>query len=306
MSTYSDRQIDVYLAHVGLPFNIDTAREQIQRDALEFLTKLQRHHMARVPFESLSLHYSTHRTLSLDPEDLFSKIVKGSRGGYCMELNAFFATVLRSLDYSLFSVGARVCMGGVYGGWNHQLNIITIHGRRYVVDVGFGSNGPLQPNLLEDGREFPQVAPARGKLEYKALPIHTDASQRMWEYSTQADPTSPWQPMYAFAEVEFFPADFEVMNLSTMTSPRSFFVQAVMCMRTILDDRTGEPIGLLILLGNYVKRQLGGQSEIVENLETEAQRVEALRKWFQVEIGPGEQKAIQGLASELRPKKGNA
>ena len=193
-----------------------------------------------------------------------------------MELNEFFATVLRSLGYPLFSVGGRVCTGGVYGGWNHQLNIVTINGRRYVVDVGFGSNGPLQPNTLEDGREFPQISPARGKLEYKALPIHTDASQRVWEYSTQADPTSPWKPMYAFTEVEFFPADFEVMNLTTMTSPRSFFVQAVMCMRTILDDKTGKPIGLLILLRDYVKRQLGGQAEILENLETEAQRVEAL------------------------------
>ncbi|KAK0750104.1 hypothetical protein B0T18DRAFT_389585 [Schizothecium vesticola] len=217
--------------------------------------------MARVPFESLSLHYSMHRTLSFGPDDLLSKIVKGS-GGYCMELNTFFVSVLRSLNYPLFSVGGRVGMGGAYGGWNHQLNIVTIDCRRYVVDVRFCSNGPLQPNPPEDGREFPQIAPARGKLECKALPIHTDASQLLPCRFRSDEP------------------HHHEMNLTSMTSPRNFFVYAVMYIRTILDDRTGKLIGLLILLRDYVKRQLGGHAEIIENLETKAWRVAALRKWF--------------------------
>lgn len=79
---------------------------------------LQLRHMARVPFESLTLHYSKHHRLSLDLEDLFEKIVGKGRGGYCMEVNAFFGAVLRSLGYTLINVGGRVKAGdGEYKGW---------------------------------------------------------------------------------------------------------------------------------------------------------------------------------------------
>ncbi|CAI4216100.1 unnamed protein product [Parascedosporium putredinis] len=95
--------------------------------------RLVRHHLAAVPFESLSLHYSPRRTLSVDPEDLFRKIVRppraaldspndeddnaaaaaagvhpdgDRRGGYCMEVNTLLASVLRGLGYDVLSVGA--------------------------------------------------------------------------------------------------------------------------------------------------------------------------------------------------------
>jgi arylamine N-acetyltransferase len=55
--------------------------------------------------------------LSLDPEDLFRKIVENGRGGYCMEVSAFFGTVLRSLGFRLYSAGARVKGPSGYKGW---------------------------------------------------------------------------------------------------------------------------------------------------------------------------------------------
>ncbi|KAJ5472788.1 hypothetical protein N7530_006789 [Penicillium desertorum] len=43
-------------------------------------------------------------------ESVFEKIVDGNsdRGGYCMENNTLFGTVLRSLGYNTTSVGGRV------------------------------------------------------------------------------------------------------------------------------------------------------------------------------------------------------
>jgi arylamine N-acetyltransferase len=76
-----------------------------------------------VPFENLSLHYSQTHLLSLDPEDLFVKIVDRKRGGYCMENNAFFGAVLRSLGYDLINAGARIAdavvgkTGDGFEGW---------------------------------------------------------------------------------------------------------------------------------------------------------------------------------------------
>jgi arylamine N-acetyltransferase len=87
-------------------------------NALEQLALLQRQHLAWVPFENLSLHYSRWRQISLHPEDLFKKIVQSpGRGGYCMENNALFAILLRTLGYKVRSCGARTHDGKLFGGW---------------------------------------------------------------------------------------------------------------------------------------------------------------------------------------------
>lgn len=102
MATYTDQQLTQYLAHIDFP------RDRHPPDQLALLTALQQRHIARVPFDSIALHYSPHRLLSLDAEDLFQKIVLNSRGGYCMEVNALFAIVVRSLGFSVYSAGGRV------------------------------------------------------------------------------------------------------------------------------------------------------------------------------------------------------
>ena len=64
--------------------------------------------MATVAFENLALHYSTHHSVILDLDFLFDKMVVRAKGGYCMENNRFFATILRTLGYTVLSCGARV------------------------------------------------------------------------------------------------------------------------------------------------------------------------------------------------------
>lgn len=187
-----------------------------------------------------------------------------------------------------------------------MVNLVTIHGQRYLVDVGFGSNGPPNPVPLEHNHEFIGIAPMRGRLQYRNLEEHTDPSQRVWVYSAQENGDAPWKDMYHFVETEFMSGDFEVMNLRTMTTPQSFFVQSVMCMCTILNEESGKPVGLLILHRDYVKRRMGADSEIIEHLESEEQRVKALAKHFGIVLSPEEQGGIRGLASELRGNGGHA
>jgi len=117
MATYTEEQIARYLGHIGYRQDVRQVRQSVASDPLRCLTALQKHHMARVPFESLALHYSKHRVLSLSPEDLFAKIVLKGRGGYCMEVNTFFATVLRSVGFTLISTGGRVKKPHGYTGW---------------------------------------------------------------------------------------------------------------------------------------------------------------------------------------------
>jgi arylamine N-acetyltransferase len=299
MTGYAPEQIQLYFRHIGLP--VDDYHSRINADPLGFLTTLMHRHLARIPFDSLALHYSPHRTLSLHPQALFHKLVVRGRGGYCMEVNTFFATVLRTLGYTLYSAGGRVSVAGVRSGWNHMLNLVTINDTRYVVDVGFGSNDALHPIPLKDG-EFDLIAPVRGKLEYRALAHHSDPSQRVWVYSVQQSEQAPWEDMYSFVEVEFFPEDFRVMNMTTSSAPQSFFVQNVMCMRVLLKEGTDEPEGVIILHRDYVKRRVGDKVEILQMLETEEDRLKVLQEWFSITLGEDEKAAIRGLPSELRRK----
>ncbi|KAL2143408.1 hypothetical protein VTI28DRAFT_10462 [Corynascus sepedonium] len=300
MYTYTDKQLSRYLDHIGYR---QDARQEALEDPLGCLTRVQHRHMARVPFESLSLHYSRNRLLSLDLEDLFKKIVENGRGGYCMEVNAFFATILRTLGFTLYSAGGRVNGPNGYEGWSHMVNIVTINGERYLVDVGYGSNGMPHPVLLQHDHEFVGIAPTRGRLQYRNLPEeHADPGQRVWMYSMKEDEAAPWRDQYHFTETEFLPCDFEVMNLRVMTAPQSFFVQTVLCLWTLLDEEKKEPVGLLILARDYVKRRIGAESSIIEQLETEEQRVRALEKYFGIVLSAEERKGIRGLASELKAK----
>ena len=128
--TYSKPQISAYFTHISLPQRhqshaFSVASSDSVDEQLGFLTSLQRHQLCKIPFENLAIHYSPHHTVSLDPEHLYSKIVANNRGrgGYCMENNCFFGTVLRTLGFKHYSAGARVSDGvsggaeGMFGGW---------------------------------------------------------------------------------------------------------------------------------------------------------------------------------------------
>lgn len=114
--SYSEEQLYQYFDCISLP---DKYRLKLSshghdatkpEDQLSFLTNLQKYHLAAIPFENLELHYSPTKTISLEPQFLFQKIVlrEDGRGGRCMETNCLFGTVLRSLGFDVYSAGARV------------------------------------------------------------------------------------------------------------------------------------------------------------------------------------------------------
>ena len=114
-SSYSKDQLQKYFDRISLP---DDNRKQLLSDGqsatldeqLSFLAQLMKYHLATIPFENLELHYSPTKTVSLDPQFLFQKMVlrADGRGGHCMETNCLFGTVIRSLGFDVYSAGARV------------------------------------------------------------------------------------------------------------------------------------------------------------------------------------------------------
>ncbi|OLN89991.1 Arylamine N-acetyltransferase 2 [Colletotrichum chlorophyti] len=297
--SYSEEQLDRYFNHIGYP------RDWHASDPLQRLAELQAHQLARVPFESLTLHYSKHRLISLDLQDLFDKVVVEGKGGYCMELNALFGAVLKGLGYDVLSVGGKIMGDERFGGWSHMLNLINIDGQRYMVDVGFGKGAAMVPVPLykETGHEFTTIAPLQGKLVYEQLEQNTDPNQRMWVYYSTDTADGPFRRRNCFTEQEFFAEDFEVMNWAVMTRPTSFFVKTVLAMRTILDPKAHKAVGTLVLFKDEVKRKIGDKVELLETLQNEAERVKAIEKYFFISLKPTEQRAIRGMPTELLEKK---
>jgi N-hydroxyarylamine O-acetyltransferase len=73
------------------------------------LAGLQLAHLRAVPFENLDV--LSRRPISLQPADLYTKIVARRRGGFCYELNGLFATLLRRLGFQV-TLLAATCPGG--------------------------------------------------------------------------------------------------------------------------------------------------------------------------------------------------
>jgi arylamine N-acetyltransferase len=299
MTILSQDQLAGYLACVS--FDPPTHGDAPSLAALSSLVKL---HVATFPFESLSLHYSQTRRLSLKVDDIYAKMINTGRGGYCMEQNALFGAVLRTLGYRLYSTGGRVSFataglpGDKFLGWNHMVNIVTVNKERYLVDVGFGRTNPCRPVPLSDSAETTGIGEQRLRVYQRTLAQHSDDSQKSWVYSHKENEAGDWTDGYAFTEIEFFPEDFEVMNLNTMTNPSSFFVQCVMCVKVILGE-AGEPVGLLILFNGELKRQIGAGEEILETFKTEGERLAGLKKWFGISLDAEQKRGIVGLPSEL-------
>jgi arylamine N-acetyltransferase len=152
-ATYTKDQITKYFNRLGLPEeqrNYDVS-ELSPEDTLQYLTLLQKLQLATIPFENINLHYSTHHSVSVHPEALFRKVIgdNNGRGGYCMENNRLFGTLLNSLGFTLYSGGARVFGDGAWTGWSHMVNLVTIGEKKYHVDVGFCADGPTIPMPLE-------------------------------------------------------------------------------------------------------------------------------------------------------------
>ena len=119
---YTREQIDAYLSYISFPVTKHkaiTPESSRTEGGLTYLSALQKCQLSNVPFENLLLHYSKERLISIDKDDLFEKIVasKNGRGGYCMENNTFFGTILKTMGFEVIPTGARVLLSGGSGGW---------------------------------------------------------------------------------------------------------------------------------------------------------------------------------------------
>ncbi|KAJ5272215.1 hypothetical protein N7524_005484 [Penicillium chrysogenum] len=312
--TYTDQQLESYLDRIGYSHSdqsesniLQHLRQHIENDALSALSELQRRHLAAIPWGNSGLHYSQHHTISLNPQNLFEKMVERRLDGYCMENTGIFFIVLRSLGYLVYATGGRVSHAaskglddGLYLPLGHMILIVVIDGMKYMVDVGFGNNCATAPLLLQEGATATAIAPSEMRIVRERIAEFTDPNQKIWIYQTRYNPESKWLDQVCFSDVEFLPQDFGVMNFSVSQSRTSWFTQFFVCIRMILDQSGTEIIGQCVMSGKEVKERLRGQTEILQVLQTEEDRVRALAKYFDMHLRESEIQGIRGMTSELK------
>jgi N-hydroxyarylamine O-acetyltransferase len=202
--------LDAYFARIGY----SGPREP----TLATLGALHRLHPAAIPFENLDVLVG--RPIDLAPSAVDAKLIERRRGGFCYEHNSLFKRVLESLGFAVEGLSARVRWmeepGTPPRPPTHMALRVTIEGRPWLADVGFGGCVPTAPLRL-DTRE-PQPTDYE---TYRVVPI--DDGQRV-EALIGAD----WQPLYEFRPHAVADADYELGNWYVCTHPQSRFRTTLM------------------------------------------------------------------------------
>ncbi|KAL4797187.1 putative N-acetyltransferase family protein [Aspergillus venezuelensis] len=322
MSIYTESQLKTYLNRINYPSPsshdpLTHLKSSISKIPLQALKTLQRYHLSSIPWGNTALHYSQHHSISTHPSAVFEKLVIRRLDGYCMENTNLLYGVLRSLGYVVYPAAGRVSKSVgdpsvkgqdvKFGSLGHMVLIVTIGAEKYMVDVGFGNNNPTSPLSLQSKTTAKNHPGTLMRLVKEPLPEAVDQSQKFWMYQVTYTTTpaheTDWQTMYAFSEAETLPQDFAMMNVNTSQTPSSWFTQTVVCVKHIFEESGDEEglraAGMYVLTEREVKKRAGGKAEVVMKLENEEDRVEALKRWFGIELAEYEVQGIRGMGSEL-------
>lgn len=103
-------------------------------------------HQCHVTFENLDT-YKYNRDISLAITDIFQKVIKEKRGGYCFELNGLFTQLLKELGYQAYSCMCRIVRNKNFTPPTlHRGILVDIDNQLYFCDVGYG--GPMPPGAV--------------------------------------------------------------------------------------------------------------------------------------------------------------
>jgi N-hydroxyarylamine O-acetyltransferase len=194
---------------------------------VEGLRALQRAHRLAIPFENLDMALG--RTIAIDSDAVFDKLVTRSRGGYCFEQNRLFLDALDALGFEARPLLARVVLQGAepVPAQTHTFSLVTFRqpdGRvsEWIADPGFGgAYAPPMPLVDGETAESPDGALYRLTRD----PLHGWVLSRNGRKETTDGRGSAigWQDQYVFSLAPVFPADLMVSNHFVQTSPHSSF-----------------------------------------------------------------------------------
>lgn len=201
--------LDAYLARIGLGL--------LPEATAEGLLIIQRAHRLSIPFENLDVRLG--RGISLDPDQVFDKLVHRRRGGYCFEQNQLFLRGLTALGFDARPLLARVwLMADDVPPRTHTINLVQIDGEPWIADAGFGGSYAPPMKLFEGSTA---AGPDAAQFRLSLTEDHGWLLERRGDPATTDGRTThqDWQAQYSFTLDNIAAADLELSN--HWTSSRS-------------------------------------------------------------------------------------
>jgi N-hydroxyarylamine O-acetyltransferase len=221
MTMTDDPQVDLdaYCARIGYT--------GARTPTIETLRALHELHPAAFTFEAIDVLLD--RGIDLAPAAVDSKMIARGRGGYCYEQNGLFKRVLTAMGFEVEGLIARV-------HWmnppdaptplrTHMALRVTLAGKPWLADVGFGSCVPTSP-LRFDTAE-PQ--PTRHE-SFRLIPAGEG-------FRLDALLGEKWEAVYELSNQPQLDDDYQLANWFIATHPTSFFRQQLVVTRTTPEAR---------------------------------------------------------------------
>ncbi len=234
--------------------------------SLAGLRALHRAHVERVPYEVLEIQLG--RPTTVDPQDVIPRILQG-RGGYCVQLNSAFATLLSALGYRVtwhrawVQTGATPLPPGVPSA-PHLATTVEIEGQLWLVDVGLG-DGLHDPLPLRAGSY------RQGPFTFRMSPSQTEVGGWRFDHDLRGS--------IAGLDFSLSPAvqdDFATWHPFLSTSPESRLVRTVTVMRR-------DAVSTDSLVGCMLRR-FDGAGKTVRELTTAQEWYAALADVFGLDL----------------------
>ncbi|XP_005373660.1 PREDICTED: arylamine N-acetyltransferase 2-like [Chinchilla lanigera] len=221
--------IEAYFERIGYK----NSRKKLN---LETLNDILQHQIRTIPFENLSMHCG--ESMELDLKTIFDQVVRKNRGGWCLQVNHILYWALTTMGFQTTMLG-----GYVYNppakkysnGMIHLVVQVTISGRNYIVDAGFGCSYQMwEPLELISGKDQPQV-PGIFRLTEENGIWYLDQIRREQFISNPEFLNShllekeKYRKIYSFTLKPRTIEDFESINTYLQTSPTSLFTSISLC-----------------------------------------------------------------------------
>lgn len=223
MTALSETKVRAYLQRLACPSPINGKLPEATK---ELFDTLHLAHLQTIPFENLDIALG--KTISLEAEHVFQKLVSDSRGGFCYELNYAFSLLLSALGFKCTLLSARVFNGKQYGPeFDHLLLMVEYDSQHWVADVGFGDcfRRPLLLHSVDACSQNPQLKNRDGSYEGYKIFSDTDGKFTL----KKKVPDQDWVPEYQFEIIERTITDFLAMCEYQQTSECSHFTQKSVC-----------------------------------------------------------------------------
>lgn len=217
---YTTEQIRQTFLRLGL-----AVPETITPDR-ETLFRLQRAFLQAVPYENLDILAG--RPLSLAEDALYDKLVTRRRGGYCFEINGFFAVLLRSMGYTVTEYLARYLRGetAIPMRRHRVLRVTANDGSEWIMDAGIGQESFRQPLPYGDTTAEVNDGFRVYRLRKREFYGWVIEDTPVMEDTTVGE--AVFRPFYSFTEEPQLPIDYEMPSFWCEKHPDSPFTKAPM------------------------------------------------------------------------------